>query len=297
MTRFILFVLLISISSQASAQSLPRPAPDTITSLRADSTTRAVLVESSAGHIIWHDIKDGWCDLGHYIVRPLDWDVREWAILGTGVAFTAMLALVDDVPIRNLVQNNRGKVADQFVEFGNDFYGNGYATGLTFLSLYTVGLETNNDKLRIMGLHVLQSFAYAGMTTTAMKIVLGRTRPFLDQGGAFAFHGFSLNNIWNSLPSGHVTVASALSESLASDIDNTWVTAVLYSFIAWTAYSRIYADAHWLSDTFLAGVVGTASGYWVTHQPDHYDMKTNDPKPTSFEIEPSLGGVSLAYHF
>ena len=298
MIRLILFIVLISISSEASAQllSLPSPKPDTITALQSDSTTRAALAESSGGHIIWHDIKDGWYDLGQYILRPLHWDLREWAIIGTGIAFTAMLQLVDDIPIRNLIQNNKGKVADQFVKFGTDFYGNGYATGLTFLSLYTVGLETDNNKLRTMGVHVIESFAYAGLTTTALKIIIGRNRPFLGN-GRFAYHSFSLTNALNSMPSGHVTVASALSESLASDIGNAWVSAGLYTFIAWTAYSRMYADVHWLSDTFLAGVIGTASGYWVTHQPDHYDMKTNDPKPTSFEIVPSLGGVSLAYHF
>ena len=265
MIRYILILFVISLSTLASAQTpklaLARPAPDTIT-IQTDSATKAVLASSSGAHIMWHDIKDGWYDLGEYIERPFQWDVREWAIIGTGVAFTAMLELVDDVPVRNIFQRNQSNLGSQISNFGNNFYGNGYATALTSISLYTIGLETDNNKLRVMGLHVLQSFAYAGLTTTALKIILGRNRPFLNQGGTFTYHGFSLANIWNSMPSGHVTVASALSESLAADIDNIWVSIALHTFTAATAFGRMYSDQHWLSDTFLAGVIGTASA-WI----------------------------------
>ncbi len=299
MIRIIIILILISIGSVASAQKpilpLPNPKPDTVF-IYNDSVTKAVLASSSGTHIIWHDIKDGWCDLGNYLLRPLQWDLREWAIIGTGVAFTAMLELADDRPVRTVFQKNQSTFGNQFSQFGNNFYGNGYATALTFVSLYTVGLSTDNEKLRVMGLHVIESFAYAGLTTTVLKTLVGRNRPILDQ-GTFIYHGFDLANISNSMPSGHVTVAAALSESLASDINNTWVSIGLYSFVAATAYSRMYSDQHWLSDTFLAGVIGICSGYWVAHQPDHYDLKTNDPKPTSFVIEPTIGGVTLAYHF
>jgi len=300
MIRLIFFLLIVLVSSQVSAQEkpvlpLPAPPPDTV-SIQSDAVTKAILANSSTGHIMWHDVKNGWYDLGQYVTRPLHWDAREWAIIGTGIAFTSMLQLVDDIPIRNLVQNNRGATADQFVNFGNNFYGNGYATALTTISLYSIGLATDNNKLRTMGLHVLESFAYSGLTTSLLKIIIGRNRPFLGN-GRFSYGNFSLQDALNSMPSGHVTVAAALSESLAADIDNTYVSILLYSFVAATAYSRMYSDVHWLSDTFLAGVIGTCSAFWVTHQPDHYDLKTNDPKPTSFEIVPSLTGLSLAYHF
>jgi membrane-associated phospholipid phosphatase len=295
MIRCIFFILLISTGSQAWAQSTANSRSDTAY-FNSDSATKAVLANTSGIHIIWHDIKDGFYELGQYVLRPFNWDLREWGIIATGIGFTAILETADDVPLRNIIQSNKGKFGDQFVEFGNDFYGDGIATGLTFVSLYSIGLSTDNDKLRTMGVHVIESFAYAGLTTTALKIIVGRNRPFLYQ-GKFIYNGPSLANAANSMPSGHVTVASALSESLASDLDNTWASVALYSFVAWTAYSRIYVDAHWLSDTFLAGVIGICSGYWVAHQPDHYDMKTNDPKPTSFDIEPTVNGLSLAYHF
>jgi len=152
------------------------------------------------------------------------------------------------------------------------------------------------NQLRVMGRHVVTSFAYAGITTTVLKILIGRNRPFVNQ-GAFVYHGFSLQNAWNSMPSGHVTVASALSETLAADINKPWAYVTFYTFDAATIFGRLYSDAHWFSDTFLAAVIGTAAGYWVSQETDHYDMKTNDPKPTSFVIEPTPNGVGLAYNF
>jgi membrane-associated phospholipid phosphatase len=302
MIRCILFFILftsicsqVSIVDDAFAQFPSKSTSDT-TSLHPDSTTRAILSQSPAGHIMWHDMKESAYDGLQYVLRPIHWDLREWAIMATGIGFTAVLELTDDGIARTFFQHNQGKFGNLIADFGNNFYGDGYATGLTAVTLYTVGIAEDNNKLRVMGRHVLQSFAYAGLTTTALKILIGRNRPFLNQ-GAFVFHGFSLANVWNSMPSGHVTVAAALSETLAADIDNTWASIGLYSLTAATVFSRLYSDEHWFSDTFLGGVIGTAAGYWVSQEEDHYDMKTNDPKSTSFLIEPTLGGLSLTYKF
>ncbi len=268
--------------------------PDSANQPNRDSATTAILAHSSGSHIIWHDVKESWYDAGPYFTRPLHFDLREWAIIATGIGFTAMLELVDDDPVRTFMQNNQGSVGDKIASFGNNFYGNGYATGLTAITLYTVGLETDNNKLRVMARHVIQSFAYAGATTTIFKVLLGRDRPFTNQ-GSFVYNGFDLNNLANSMPSGHVATAAALSESLAADIDNTWVSIGLYTCTAATAFARMYSDQHWLSDTFLAGVIGTATGYWVAHQDDHYDMQTNEPKHASIMIMPTGNGLALVW--
>jgi hypothetical protein len=300
MIRYILFLVVISITSQAGIAGdvfaqIPSKATSDTTSVRADSTTLAVLKESSAGHIIWHDIKEGAYDGVQYVSRPFHWKLREWAIAAAGVGLAVALEYADQ-PIRTVILHNQNKFGDNLSKFGNNFYGDGYATGLAFLSLYSVGIATDNNQLRVMGRHIVQSFAYAGLTTTVLKFLIGRNRPFVNQ-GAFVYHGFSLNNAWNSMPSGHVTVASALSETLAADIDKPWAYVTFYTFDAATIFGRLYSDEHWFSDTFLAAVIGTAAGYWVSQETDHYDMKTNDPKPTSFLIEPTLDGVSLTYKF
>ena len=289
--RYILIILITVFCIDAHGQTIESTSP-----LRNDSATKAVLAKSSAGHIMWHDIKDGWYDLGQYVTRPFHFTASEWGLFGAGVAVTAGLEVFADVPVRTVFQKNQGKFGDQFSQFGDNFYGNGYATALTAVTLYTAGLASDNEKLRVMGFHVIESFAFAGLTTTGMKILIGRDRPILYN-GKFIYNGPSLANAYNSMPSGHVTVAAALSESLVEDIHNTWVSVGLYSFVAATAYARMYTDQHWFSDTFMASIVGLFTGFWVDHQDDHYDLKTNDLKPTSLVIEPTIGGVSLAYHF
>src|ERR1700722_15327745 len=114
--RSILMVLITVLCFNAKAQTL-----DSTQLAKRDSATKAVLVQSSAGHIMWHDIKDGFYDLGQYVLRPFHWDVREWGIIATGIGFTAVLELADDVPFRNIIQSNKGKVGDEFVNFGNNF--------------------------------------------------------------------------------------------------------------------------------------------------------------------------------
>ena len=289
--RYILIVLITIFCFDAHGQTI-----DTTSPLRNDSATKAVLTKSSTGHIMWHDIKDGWYDLGQYVQRPFHFSASQWGLFGAGVAVTAGFEVFADVPIRTVFQKNQSKFGDAFSQFGDNFYGDGYATALTFVSLYTTGLASDNNKIRVMGLHVIESFAFAGLTTTGMKILIGRDRPILYN-GKFIYNGPSLANVSNSMPSGHVTGAAALSESLAEDIHNTWVSVGLYSFVSATAIARMYTDQHWFSDTFMAGIVGLFTGFWVDHQADHYDMKTNDPKPSSFDIEPTADGVGIAYHF
>ena len=300
MIRYTLFLILtvtcLGFASDAAYAQWPAKRTTDTTSLHPDSTTRAILSHSSAGHIIWHDIKESVYDGGRYVTRPLHWNAKEWAIVGTVTGVALVMQYADDPLVRNFFQSHQGKVGNAVEQFGNNFYGNGYATGLTAITLYTVGISEDNNKLRVMGRHVFQSFVYAGITATVIKTLFGRDRPF-NNSGPNIFHGFSLNNAWNSLPSGHVTVASALTETLAADIGNTYASIGLYTALGLTVFGRLYSDEHWLSDTFVGALIGTAAGYWVSQEEDHYDMKTNEPKPTSFLIEPTLGGLSLTYKF
>ena len=300
MIRSILFLIIVAVASQVSVvgdafAQIPHKATSDTTSVNADSTTIAVLRESSAGHIMWHDIKEGAYDGLQYVERPLHWDLREWAIVATGIGFSAMLELVDDPLVRDFFQHNQGKVGNTIETFGNNFYGNGYATGLTALTLYTVGISTDNNKLRVMGRHVIQSFAYAGLTTTALKILLGRNRPILNQ-GALVYHGFSLSNAWNSMPSGHVTVALPSAKRCRRYQSDLGILCILC--FRWRDSLQPTLFRSTLVQRYVSrGCHRNGRGYWVSQEQDHYDMKTNDPKPTSFLIVPTLNGISFAYQF
>ena len=78
--------------------------------------------------------------------------------------------------------------------------------------------------------------------------------------GAFDFFNFSFKDDYLSFPSGHVTVAFAISSVLAAKIENLYASIALYGLAGLTMYQRIYANRHWFSDTFLSAAISTVIG-------------------------------------
>jgi membrane-associated phospholipid phosphatase len=133
---------------------------------------------------------------------------------------------------------------------------------------------------------LFESVVLAGLANMTLKSVIGRSRPQTEE-GPFRFRGFQTALERTSLPSGHSTVAFAVSSVLARRIDNPYATVGLYGMAALTAVSRIYHDNHWLSDTFLGAAIGTSVGLAVA----------GGGEETSVSIEPSGSGLRLSYRF
>ena len=67
-------------------------------------------------------------------------------------------------------------------------------------------------------------------------------------------------------------------------------TAGLYALAGVTAWSRVYHDNHWFSDTFLGAALGTSVGLAVS-------CEKGEGSPVGLLIEPSLSGVRLELDF
>ena len=161
--------------------------------------------------------------------------------------------------------------------------------------VYLTGLAVQSDDIRTTGRELLETLALAGVTSTALKIIVGRSRPFTGS-GPYTFHPISLKNEFNSLPSGHTTVAFAISSVLASRIDHPLASILLYGAATCTAFSRMYHDQHWFSDTFLGAAIATATGMWVVKRDE--ERKTNRSRSDNgLFISPNIGGISLTYKF
>ncbi|MGQ9644612.1 MAG: phosphatase PAP2 family protein [Ignavibacterium sp.] len=100
------------------------------------------------------------------------------------------------------------------------------------------------------------------MTTTIIKSVTGRSRPYTNDGHNY-FNFFQTKTAYTSYPFGHVTVAFTLSSILSSRIDNDYATIGLYALAVSTVMQRMYDDKHWLSDTVLAASIGYFIGIAV----------------------------------
>ena len=105
------------------------------------------------------------------------------------------------------------------------------------------------------------SMAVAAAATGALKLLVGRYRPFESPHDSHRFAPFSGHA---SFPSGHVTLAFAAAAAVDRETSVGWVPWVAYPLAATVCWSRVRDDEHWTSDV----VAGAAIGYWVSLKTD-----------------------------
>jgi hypothetical protein len=139
------------------------------------------------------------------------------------------------------------------------FYGEKYIVAGIGGGLYLGGLAFKSDDVRTAGRLTLEALVVSGAIGGGLKVILGRSRPKLDEGPR-KFNIWEWENARQSLPSGHTTNAFTVSAVLAEQIDTWWARVGFYSLAAATSYSRVYDDEHWASDIMLGAAIGYLSG-------------------------------------
>jgi hypothetical protein len=208
---------------------------------------------------------------------------------GTVIVPTLLLMPIDGRIKENTLRINRTPALDQTMNIFRSMGEITYilpAVGVT----YTAGLLSRSDGLRRVGRELVQSLLYAGLTTTVVKSILGRVRPYAAR-DQYEYRPFKLTEPYVALPSGHATAVFAVASVLAEESENTFVQCGLYLLAAGTAFSRVYHNQHWASDVFLAAAIGTTTGLFVVHHNNSSDSAG------SLSISPSLGSVQLQYTF
>lgn len=270
--RFIYLFLILSFVCNLSFAQNTKTVKDTTASKR------------SIGSIIGNDFVVSFNDGIKTFVSPFHYNTKDAIIAGTVLTTTALLFTIDD-ETRTYFKKQSSSFNDGLNEVGN-FYGNIYPTVIIGSGFYAYGLLAGNDNLRTTGRMVFESVAIAGLITTITKSVFGRHRPYTEDGSA-KYEGPTFEPDYLSLPSGHATVAFALSTTLANRLHNTYASIGLYTLAGITALARIYDDKHWASDVFL----GSAIGYFVG---DFISGKKN--KSNKYHILPAPNGISLIYN-
>lgn len=140
------------------------------------------------------------------------------------------------------------------------------------LSMYGAGRVGHWKNVADFGLHATEAIAVAGITTTFLKGVAGRARPFVSiDTNPRDFHfgrGFTNGN-FQSFPSGHTTAAFALASTVTSESQRwwphqTWIVApTMYGAATLVGLSRMYNNKHWASDVALGAAIGTFAGIKV----------------------------------
>jgi membrane-associated phospholipid phosphatase len=192
---------------------------------------------------------------------PITASYSNWLGVGYAVSATSVLFIVD-APLKEFFLSNQTSFNDNLFfldDYLNGRYGTYYAAGL-----YGTGFIIRNEKLRRTGLYALEAIFYAQSITRILKFSFGRRRPEGDDPLFFKpFQGTAA--FYRSLPSGHTTGAFAFATVMARSVNNLYWKIFWYGSASLVGMSRSYHNAHWFSDTFLAGCIGySMASYIVT---------------------------------
>lgn len=216
--------------------------------------------DTGTGARLEHDVDVFLQDAADILIAPGSFDGGDWLNVGLVAAATAGAYLIDeDVRAWSLENQVAGRKDWLAVA---DVYGGGMVSGALGVLSYAGGLAFDDEWTRVTGRMVLQSLIYSGIINQLGKRLLGRARPYTNEGrGAFRF--FRSDYAHKAFPSGHATGAFALSSTLSRRVGCLPFSIFLYTLSTATVLQRIDADRHWLSDTVLGAAMGAFIGIVV----------------------------------
>ncbi|MDH4222370.1 MAG: phosphatase PAP2 family protein [candidate division Zixibacteria bacterium] len=197
-------------------------------------------------------------DTKHILTSPFHWSKQNlitFAVLSVG---TSGLMLADE-DLQDLVQDHRNSTTNRISNWTNR--NTRRVKNLTIGGFYLSGVIFNNKKAKETAFLCLESVILAEGITTAIKHVVGRTRPCGNK-GAFNFDPLEYPPPPASLsfPSGHTTTAFALSSVIAEQYRSTPLAIALYGWATVVSLARVNSNVHFMSDVFWGGVIGIYVG-------------------------------------
>jgi len=207
--------------------------------------------------------------------------------------YTSQIIIADaiiinnDQNVREYVQSHKCSCNENLISFVN-YIGQAYAFPLL---IYGTGIVADNPSWRKTGRLLAESLILSFSITQTTKMILGRSRPF-NNDGPYEFKFFEFVDKYWSHPSGHTTLAFTFATILSFRINTWWSYPTFYTLAAGTAFARMYYDKHWLSDVFLGAAIGTASSLLILKSSEKKDTK---PQNSNLLIQPSFNFINFTY--
>ena len=218
----------------------------TPTGVRSAENTSYVLREPSLH--AFERLGDTTATLGQQIA---DVPASTWLLAGGAILASSLL----DKPMDNWAQDHQGGSAERLGKATNALP---VAMALGAGLLYT---GIGGDSASSTAETALTAAAYTWGANLATRYVVGRARPFEEQ-GAGSFNGLTSNSAQSGFASNHVALAFALATPFAQRHDMPW----LYGLAAASAFGRVQQREHWASDTVAGAFMGYAIGSMLTDQ-------------------------------
>ncbi len=227
-------------------------------------------------------------DFFSFYTEPLDFSSTEWLYAAGIIGGTFLLFSVDQEITNEVGRETINTLNNDFGDIPTRYGITPYATVFS-LSTYVTGLLIKHDDIRITGRLLCESLLISGGGIMLVRFLTGRIRPYYKK-GEWAFTGFQSSNEYQSFPSGHTSVAFALSTVLAERIDSFWAKLGFYGMAILTATARVINNQHFLSDVIWGALLGFGAGMYVV-------SKEDESQKNKFSIQPYLNGVCIVYSF
>ena len=207
----------------------------------------------------WDYIHSGFMDAKDQIIAPLHWDAVDWLRVGAVVSSEVVLIYGgEDKNIQQWAQNIRSPFTNTLENAIGDPFGSGLDAAIIVGGSYVGGCIFHKDKPKLFAMMAAKSLVIAGSTTTVIKYIAERHRPYQDNPANPENWDGPMGNFSHvSFPSGHTTVAFSLATMIALEYPRPIIIPILvYGFAACTAFGRINGNFHWGSDVLLGACIG-----------------------------------------
>lgn len=237
-----------------------------------------IISESSLFAQSKYDFSQFGHETADFIKQPSKWDGNDWLRLGVMGAGSFLLIETVDQPARDLALKDRSYFYSVPIEAGR-MWGELYSPVVLFAGFAAHSLITKNTSTRKVAYEIGQASLYTGAITLILKTVIGRARPYMNEGTS-SFHPFSFRDDYHSFSGGHTATAFVLSTVLSRNAGPTWLKIIAYLPAVFTPISRVYQDQHWMSDNFFGGALGYFVATWIVDTHEKKDKQTQSTSIT-----------------
>ncbi|OYV64135.1 MAG: hypothetical protein B7Z72_13640, partial [Gemmatimonadetes bacterium 21-71-4] len=172
--------------------------------------------------------------------------------------------------------------------------------------MYAAGVLFRNRTLADMGLHASEALGIASVAGFVIKGIAGRPLPRQRNADADSYmfgRGVRVDGNWQAFPSGHTLAVFSIASALTAETQDRWpshgalVGVLTYGVASAAGISRLYNNAHWVSDVIFGAGIGIFSGIKTVQYAHTHPGNWVDRLFLHASLAPAPGGAVAAFHF